>query len=88
MGQAFGSFSAKPLRLSGLIMVPDFGSHQGWFGQGYVPSFARCLGYWDVTNGFIMRALFSSDWFLPMLGGFAIGGLFVFGTNPVFAALF
>lgn len=53
-----------------------------------IAALGRCFGYLDVTNGYFMRALLSSDWFLPMLGGFAIGGFFVFGANPVFAALF
>jgi hypothetical protein len=53
-----------------------------------LPLLRSLLGFFDVTNGLLMRALFSSDWFLPMMGGFAIGGVYVFGANPLFATLF
>lgn len=68
-------------------MVPNL-AHLIGHEQAACPSLRPLLGFFDVTNGFLMRALFSSDWFLPMMGGFAIGGLFVFGTNPLFATLF
>lgn len=35
-----------------------------------------------------MSNFLKSDWLVPMLGGFAIGGLVVFGSSPVLAALF
>jgi hypothetical protein len=35
-----------------------------------------------------MRAFLSSDWLIPMLGGFIVGGAVVFGIDPVLAAIF
>jgi hypothetical protein len=68
-------------------MVSNLAHIMGCAGK-WLPLASLDAGVFDVTNGYFMRALLSSDWFLPMLGGFAIGGIFVFGSNPVFAALF
>jgi hypothetical protein len=37
---------------------------------------------------YAMSNLFKSDWFIPMLGGFALGGAYVFGASPLFSAIF